>query len=138
MADHDEPKWHRLSFQEAMELSRLPDRTDGAGKTIQRFMSHRPAWKLGEELPRNVPLGDMAASVERFPGPGSYGGVVYTMSALAAARVVEEKDKEAALENKFAIHVRPRALVEALECVDGTDTPSTVNTRRLYKSWIQV
>jgi hypothetical protein len=96
-------EWKRMSFQEAMDLARLPDRVPSSSKSEKRFMSRQPPWIPGNELPlKAVGLGHVKVS------RGAFGGVVYCMASLAASRVVEEEevgngnDKD----NKFGIHVR--------------------------------
>ncbi|KAF5231534.1 hypothetical protein FAUST_9233 [Fusarium austroamericanum] len=91
-------EWKRLSFQEAMELSRLPDDTSTT-QTTQRFMSRQPAWTPGQELPWHA-IGIPPPKITR----GAYGAVVYTQAPLAAARVVEREDETEPIENKRGIH----------------------------------
>jgi hypothetical protein len=93
-------QWKRLSFQEALELLRLPDETPTI-QTIQRFMSRQPAWTPGQELPWDT-VGIPPPKITR----GAYGAVVYTQAALAATRVVEQEDESEQGEIKRGIHVR--------------------------------
>ncbi|KAK7427235.1 hypothetical protein QQZ08_006171 [Neonectria magnoliae] len=98
-------EWKRMSFQEAMELERLPDDALGAQKPVARFMNRQPPWRPGAELPWES-IGVSAAKISR----GAFGGVVYAMAPLAAARVVEDEDGESGnngKENRRAIHDRP-------------------------------
>ncbi|CAM1509818.1 Fc.00g001530.m01.CDS01 [Cosmosporella sp. VM-42] len=82
-------EWPRLSFQESMELSRLPEETSESGTTVQKFMSRQPAWVVGNELPWDtVGLGEKKLT------KGAFGGVIYAQAPLAASRVVEQEDKE--------------------------------------------
>ncbi|KAF4977942.1 hypothetical protein FZEAL_5590 [Fusarium zealandicum] len=81
-------EWPRLSFQEALELIKLPDKTN-ASQTVKRFMSRQPAWVPGQDLPEEC-LGLIGPKSTR----GSYGGVVYAQASLAAARIVEQEDRE--------------------------------------------
>lgn len=93
-------EWERLSFQEALELHRLPDPTSAIQAT-QRFMSRQPAWTPGQELPWDA-AGIPKPKITR----GAYGAVVYTQAALAATRVVEQEDESENKENRRGIHVR--------------------------------
>lgn len=96
-------EWKRMSFQEAMELERLPDDAPGAQKPVAKFMNRQPPWMPGAELPWES-IGVSAAKITR----GAFGGVVYAMAPLAAARVVEDEDGESGSHgkgNKRAIHV---------------------------------
>ncbi|PTB66163.1 Thioesterase/thiol ester dehydrase-isomerase [Trichoderma citrinoviride] len=100
-------KPQRLGFLEAMEMSRLP--SDDSSPATQRFMSHRPAWQPGAELPWDRPdVSEEAASFRNFK---AYGGHVYIQAPLAAARIVEAKEEEEANRTsreynrgKFGIH----------------------------------
>jgi hypothetical protein len=109
-----EEELKRMSFQECMELSRLP--ADGSSK-VQRFVSRQPAWKPGGEKvwgklrkvdPRHT-SGNSEKNVDpmgrRTFGPGAFGGHVYAQAPLAAARVVQEEDQSTPECNKLAIHV---------------------------------
>ncbi|RBR20707.1 uncharacterized protein FIESC28_05224 [Fusarium coffeatum] len=91
-------EWKRLSFQEALELHRLPDPTSTIQAT-QRFMSRQPAWTPGQELPWDA-TGIPKPKITR----GAYGAVVYTQAALAATRVVEQEDESENKENRRGIH----------------------------------
>ncbi|XEV00252.1 hypothetical protein FSHL1_005539 [Fusarium sambucinum] len=91
-------EWERLSFQEAMELSRLTDDAS-RGQATQRFMSRQPAWTPGQELPWGA-VGIPPPKITR----GAYGAVVYTQASLAAARVVEQEDESERIGNRRGIH----------------------------------
>ncbi|KAH7262464.1 thioesterase-like superfamily-domain-containing protein [Fusarium tricinctum] len=91
-------EWKRLSFQEALELIRLPDET-ATQQPIQKFISRQPAWTPGQELPWNA-VGITPPKITR----GAYGAVVYAQAALAATRVVEQEDGSKHKENKRGIH----------------------------------
>lgn len=96
-------EWKRMSFQEAMELEKLPAVDSGDQKREIRFMNCQPPWMPGKELPWES-IGVSAAKITR----GAYGGVVYAMATLAAARVVEEEDTKGTNEENEgsrAIHV---------------------------------
>lgn len=96
-------EWKRMSFQEAMELEKLPAVDSGDQKGEIRFMNRQPPWMPGKELPWES-IGVSAAKITR----GAYGGVVYAMATLAAARVVEEEDTKSSNEENEgsrAIHV---------------------------------
>ncbi|KAH7304799.1 thioesterase-like superfamily-domain-containing protein [Stachybotrys elegans] len=94
---------NRKGFYEAMAFTQLDDGSEVNGKPTKNFISNSRAWKPGEELPwdslRNLP--DFSV---RQLGPGAFGGHVYAQASLAAARVVEEEDKEAPRNEKLAIH----------------------------------
>jgi hypothetical protein len=92
-------EWKRLSFQEALELVRLPNET-AAKQLNQQFMSRQPAWTPGQELPWDA-VGITPPKITR----GAYGAVVYAQAALAATRVVEQEDNNKHKENKRGIHV---------------------------------
>ncbi|KAL4723857.1 hypothetical protein ACLX1H_009502 [Fusarium chlamydosporum] len=62
-------EWKRLSFQEALELRRLPDEPS-AIKPVQRFISRQPAWIPGQELPWDA-VGIPKPKITR----GAYGAV---------------------------------------------------------------
>lgn len=98
----------RLGFLEAMEISRLAG--DGHSNGIHQFMSHRPAWRPGAELPWSI--GKLSNSqIESNSTTRAYGGHVYIQAPLAAVRVVEEDDEKAkaasntTTKGKFGIHV---------------------------------
>lgn len=96
-------EWTRLSFQDALELVKLPAESPESQKCVKRFMSRQPAWEPGKELPWDS-LGLDPPKITR----GAYGAVVYAQSSLAAARVVEEEDHEEGKGvngNKHGIHV---------------------------------
>lgn len=93
-------EWKRLSFQEALELRRLPDEPS-AIKPVQRFISRQPAWMPGQELPWDA-VGIPKPKITR----GAYGAVVYTQAALAATRVIEQEDESEPQKNRRGIHVR--------------------------------
>ncbi|KOS20939.1 hypothetical protein ESCO_004492 [Escovopsis weberi] len=88
----------RMSFDEAMALTRLPDSASPA-KLAKRFVSHQPPWKPGQDLPKD-PSGKEVVVVKR-----SYGAHVYAQAALAAARVVEDRvDASTEPQGKLGIH----------------------------------
>ncbi|KAI5460895.1 thioesterase-like superfamily-domain-containing protein [Mariannaea sp. PMI_226] len=90
-----------MSAQEALELIPLPDATSTNGRREKRFMSRQPAWVPGKELPMDsVGLGHIKMT------RGAFGGVVYAMAPLAAARTVEEEETERGTDmgNKLGIH----------------------------------
>ncbi|KAF4450336.1 hypothetical protein F53441_6619 [Fusarium austroafricanum] len=92
-------EWKRLSFQEALELTRLPDEDPTTQQPVRRFMSRQPAWIPGQELPWGA-VGIARPKITR----GAYGAVVYTQAALAATRVVEQEDDENKEKNRRGIH----------------------------------
>ncbi|KAH0490789.1 hypothetical protein TgHK011_002241 [Trichoderma gracile] len=81
----------RLGFLEAMEMSRLPD--DSNSSDTYRFMSHRPAWQPGAELPWDRV--DVPKEAMSFYNSKAYGGHVYIQAPLAAARIVEAEEEAA-------------------------------------------
>ncbi|KAM0200829.1 hypothetical protein ACHAPI_002495 [Fusarium lateritium] len=91
-------EWKRLSFQEALQLVRLPNETT-AQQLSQRFMSRQPAWTPGQELPWDA-VGITPPKITR----GAYGAVVYAQAALAATSVVQQEDDSENKENKRGIH----------------------------------
>lgn len=80
----------RLSFQENMELARLPQ---GQDSNIRKFISRMPAWKPGKGLPWDKIAGRRDSYRPRTFGPGAFGGHVYAQAPLAAAMVVEKGDE---------------------------------------------
>lgn len=85
----------RKSLSEAFALTRLPTANDS---WPARYISHSPAWKLGEDLPYDP------SSL----GPGAFGGVVYAQAALSAAREIEleeRRDDPTRERRKMGIHV---------------------------------
>ncbi|KAI2629539.1 Thioesterase/thiol ester dehydrase-isomerase [Hypoxylon sp. NC1633] len=77
----------RLTFQEIMSLSPLPDEIE-AGKTIKRYMSQRAAW---------CPTADVSIASEKsfweknLQGKQlAYGGHVYSQAGLAASRALPD------------------------------------------------
>ncbi|KAL7810624.1 Thioesterase/thiol ester dehydrase-isomerase [Trichoderma gracile] len=106
MAPHGvSEKASRLGFLEAMEMSRLPD--DGNSSDTYRFMSHRPAWQPGAELPWDRV--DVPKEAMSFYNSKAYGGHVYIQAPLAAARIVEAEEEAANKTHntdggKFGIH----------------------------------
>lgn len=98
--------YKRLTFQEALELVPLTDKTSKSQTEARKFMSRQPAWVPGNELPWET-VGSDSRKLTR----GAYGGVVYAQAPLAAARVVEREDRESGdAENgmKRGIHVSGR------------------------------
>lgn len=85
----------RKSFQEAMELTRLPNKSN---TTTQLYMSHCPAWKLGIDLPA-------FDRPDLLPGKGAYGGVTLAQAALAAARALESEEKKNDGSGFLGLHV---------------------------------
>lgn len=89
-----------MNVQEALELARVPAGTilsvdSPDTPDVQRFISIRPAWSPGEELPWGSLTAREDAAPARRVGPGAFGGCVYALASLAAARVVEEEDATA-------------------------------------------
>ena len=97
----------RLSFQECMELKKLPK--DDKNPSVQRFQSCRPAWKPGNDLPWGKVRPQPPTNKQR--GPAAFGGHVFAQAPLAAARAVEEEDSQTPVHSKLAIHVSLSLLV---------------------------
>ncbi|KAH7000440.1 thioesterase-like superfamily-domain-containing protein [Ilyonectria destructans] len=121
-------EWKRMSFQEAMELEKLPAVDSGNQKGEIRFMNRQPPWMPGKELPWES-IGVSAAKITR----GAYGGVVYAMATLAAARVVEEEDTKSSNEENEgsrAIHT-----IQAVFTNPGLmDRPFIFNVSEIHTS----
>ncbi|KAH7144312.1 thioesterase-like superfamily-domain-containing protein [Dactylonectria estremocensis] len=117
-----------MSFQEAMELQKLPDVLSAGQKHEKRFMNRQPPWMPGTELPWES-IGVSAVKVIR----GAYGGVVYAMATLAAARVVEEEDIKSGYDEKEgrrAIHT-----IQAVFTNPGLlDRPFIFNVSEIHSS----
>ncbi|RDA88170.1 hypothetical protein CP532_6834 [Ophiocordyceps camponoti-leonardi (nom. inval.)] len=100
--DDDDDDYHdnrprRLGFQEAMAMTALPS---ASGSSARRFVSRRPAWKPGNELPWDSLFKNLdGPPVPRHSSAGAYGGHVYAQAPLAAARVVEDEGR-----GKLGIH----------------------------------
>lgn len=102
-----EEEMSRMSIREALELARVPEAGDShKDADTQRFMSCRPAWSPGEELP-GFSLSVPDAFKPGHTGARAFGGCVYAMASLAAARVVEQEDAVATAngKGKRSIHV---------------------------------
>lgn len=70
----------RLSLQESLELIRI----DTPGDDVSRYMSTRPAWIPGGDLPWDqTPVGSMMHTA-------TYGAHVYAMAAAAVLRAATE------------------------------------------------
>ncbi|GAB0132391.1 hypothetical protein EsDP_00000829 [Epichloe bromicola] len=87
-------EWPRKSFAEFMELVPIPDHICKQGKDIKRFMSRQPAWLEGKELPWDVLFQNIKGPRPRHTGLGVFGGCVYAQASLAAARAVEEEERQ--------------------------------------------
>lgn len=115
-------KFARLSFQQAMELTRLPDRESGTGSVMLRFMNRQPPWATGNALPWE------ASAIPRPPlTKVAFGGVVYAQAPLAAARAIASRaDYNSDKDRAFGIHVRkgPRYLPERFHAYSPCYSPS--------------
>lgn len=118
----------RLDFQEYMSLNRLPP--DASNPSVQKFVSRRPAWKPGNDLPWGKVKVKRDPSGTRTFGPGAFGGHVYAQAPLAAARVVEQEDENTPVSGKLGIHVS--ALPPPTPCL----LTLPVHPRSLLKPWI--
>ncbi|KAL7930315.1 thioesterase-like superfamily domain-containing protein [Trichoderma chlorosporum] len=97
-------KFPRLGFIENMEMSRLA--SDGEANDTHRFMSRRPAWQPGAQLPWDS-VDNTKRKTKSYFKTNAYGGHVYIQAPLAAVRVVEDDDKDAkgvSNQAKFGIH----------------------------------
>ncbi|ODA77032.1 hypothetical protein RJ55_07549 [Drechmeria coniospora] len=82
-------EWRRMGFRDALEIVPLPPTAGAQGR---RYMSQRPAWTPGGELPWE----DFDGPRPKHSGPGVFGGHVYAQAPLAAARAVEEDERRTA------------------------------------------
>ena len=84
----------RLSFQEALELVKLPSQ-DGPSSQAQRFMATRAAHLPGVEIEFSMHV-------------AAYGGHVYGQAALAACRALRELEDEKGMKpsERLGLHVR--------------------------------
>lgn len=87
-------EWPRKGFTEFMELVRIPDDIFTEGKGVKRFMSRQPAWTPGGELPWDALFQNLKGKPPRHSGLGAYGGCVYAQASLAAARAIEEEERQ--------------------------------------------
>ncbi|PTB81738.1 Thioesterase/thiol ester dehydrase-isomerase [Trichoderma longibrachiatum ATCC 18648] len=100
-------EFQRNDLYAALKLSRLPDQQNNSQDGVKKYMSRTPAWRPGDELPwkrtNNKPY--RKGDILDFP-PGAFGGHVYAQAPLAAARAVEEDEKEAGSNGhgKLGIH----------------------------------
>lgn len=112
-------EWPRKSFNEAMELVPLQmpavshtssDTATGSSSRdgIKRYMSTQPAWTPGNDLPWEELSKTNKDARRHHAGPGAFGGCVYAMASLAAARAVEEEERRSGgdIKNRPGIHVR--------------------------------
>lgn len=120
-------KCARLSFQQAMELPRLPDQESGTGSVMLRFMNRQPPWATGDALPWET------SGIPRPPGTKvAFGGVVYAQAPLAAARAIASRaDSSSDKDRAFGIHVRkgPRYLLERFHAYSPCYSPSMQSSR---------
>ncbi|KAL7943363.1 thioesterase-like superfamily domain-containing protein [Trichoderma barbatum] len=91
----------RLGFLEAMEMIKLAG-DDNSSDTYQ-FMSRRPAWQPGVELPWGSE-DNSKHNVASYFNKRAYGGNVYIQAPLTAARVVEDDDGSSNGGGKFGLH----------------------------------
>ncbi|KAI2641224.1 thioesterase-like superfamily-domain-containing protein [Xylaria nigripes] len=88
----------RLTFQEALGLTALPDRISDDGQVVKRFISRRRAWVPGEDFtPLSLELGRPESTLNRF----AFGGHVYSQSGIAASLTAREI---AGRDSKIGIH----------------------------------
>lgn len=121
-------KCPRLSFQQAMELTRLPNRESGTGSVMLRFMNRQPPWATGDAIPWE------ASGIPRPPGTKvAFGGVVYAQAPLAAARAIESRaDSNPDKDRAFGIHVRAP---DTFPKVSMLTRLATVHSCCLHKPW---
>jgi hypothetical protein len=89
-------EWPRMGFEEFMELIRIPEHVHEQGPGVKRFMSRQPAWMAGNELPWDELFQKLKGSRPRHKGLGVFGGCVYSQAPLAAARAIEEEERQQA------------------------------------------
>lgn len=77
----------RLTFQEQMKLTALPDITRD-GVVVKRYMSRRAAWYPGCDLPPSVKEGLGPENPMPFRNSAAFGGHVYSQAGLAASRAL--------------------------------------------------
>ncbi|KHO01233.1 uncharacterized protein MAM_00234 [Metarhizium album ARSEF 1941] len=87
-------EWPRMDFDAFMELVQVPSETHRHGAGVKRYMSRQPAWMPGSELPWDAVLQNWKGPRPRHSGPGVFGGCVYAQAPLAAARAVEEEERQ--------------------------------------------
>ncbi|KAG5997563.1 hypothetical protein E4U43_002613 [Claviceps pusilla] len=105
-------EWPRKSFAELMELVPIPDDVSGQGQNVKRFMSRQPAWMPGNELPWDVFFQNIKGQRPRHFGLGVYGGCVYAQASLAAARAIEEEERQ---REEATGDVRPRPGIHSIQ-----------------------
>ena len=111
-------KFPRLGFVENMEISRLAG--GGDSNDTHQFMSHRPAWQPGAQLPWDTVDTSRHETATYFV-TRACGGHVYVQAPLAAARVIEDDDnaaKEVPNRGKFGIHVSTSFALEGCKSKD--------------------
>lgn len=91
-------EWPRMGFEEFMGLSQIPEATHKQGPGVKRYMSRQPAWMAGNELPWDALFQNLKGPRPRHSGLGVFGGCVYAQAPLAAARAIEEEEKQQATE----------------------------------------
>ncbi|KAI8631941.1 Thioesterase/thiol ester dehydrase-isomerase [Xylariaceae sp. FL1651] len=96
----------RLTFQEAMGLVPLLDRTIDDGKVVKRYMSRRKVWVSNKDL---IPLAMEHGVGPIKTGTSAYGGHVYSQAGLAASRAFRatqrvEHDSSQEKKKTFGIH----------------------------------
>ncbi|KAG6036343.1 hypothetical protein E4U41_005750 [Claviceps citrina] len=87
-------EWPRKSFAEFMELVPISYHVCKQDNGTKRFMSRQPAWTPGNELPWDVLFQNIKGPRPRHSGLGVFGGCVYAQASLAAARAVEEEERQ--------------------------------------------
>lgn len=96
-------QWKRQSFEQAMDLVRVPNSSENSSKTAgaYRYMSTQPAWNAGSLFAGTGR--DIKAAQS-----GVFGGTVYAQAPLAAARSIELEDSQSngdGTKPNFGIHV---------------------------------
>ncbi|KAI1634076.1 thioesterase-like superfamily-domain-containing protein [Biscogniauxia mediterranea] len=71
-----------LTFQEAMSLISLPDKVDGDGKLVKRYMSRWRPWVPGRDL--------LGGKLPIHLDAAAFGGHVYSQAGMAASRAFLE------------------------------------------------
>ncbi|KAG5925185.1 hypothetical protein E4U61_002299 [Claviceps capensis] len=132
-------EWPRKGFAEFMELVRIPDDVYAQGKGVKRFMSRQPAWTPGGELPWDALFQNLKGKPPRHSGLGVYGGCVYAQASLAAARAIEEEERQ---REEASGDVKPRPGIHSIHGIFTTpglsdrpfvfDVSSLTSTRTFF------
>lgn len=125
----------RLAFHDALDFVELDPSHSGNAKggSTKHYMSTRPAWVTGGDLPfdrEDYGPGQLVP----FNGTATYGGHVYAQAGLVAARCFEDSQAKAIEEEpykphkKYGVHVSKAYLI-ARHGVFGLDRLLTLTNR---------